>query len=125
LNSTFANNATQRAHAGDPTIELAAEDARQRNLVEGQWAVVYNDRGRFLARVATTGSVRPGVAVATGIYWSKLSPGGANVNHTTPSALTDMGGGATFFDNLVQVRASHDEEFDHDSPVLHTAAANS
>jgi hypothetical protein len=43
------------------------------------------------------------VAVACGLYWSKLTPG-ANPNRTTSSALTDMGGGATFFDNLVEVR---------------------
>ena len=51
-------------------------------------------------------SVQPGVAVATGIYWNKLSRGGSNVNGTTSSALSDMGGGATFFDNLVEVRAA-------------------
>ena len=45
------------------------------------------------------------MAVATGIYWNKLSPGRGNVNSTTSSALTDMGGGATFFDNMVEVRA--------------------
>ncbi len=106
LNSTFANSPRHRTAAGDPTIELAAEDAQPRGLAEGQWAQVYNDRGRFLARVALTGSVRPGVAVATGIYWNKLSRGGFNVNSTTSSALTDMGGGATFFDNLVEVRAA-------------------
>ena len=104
LNSTFANSASHRRAAGDPTIELADDDARDRALVEGQWAEVFNDRGRFLARVALTGSVRPGVAVATGIYWNKLSPGHSNVNNTTSSALTDFGGGATFFDNLVEVR---------------------
>ena len=27
------------------------------------------------------------------------------MNSTTSSALTDMGGGATFFDNMVEVRA--------------------
>ena len=78
-----------------------------RGLSAGQWAEVYNDRGRFRARVALTESVRPGVAVATGIYWNKLTPGGGNVNSTTSSALTDMGGGATFFDNMVEVRALH------------------
>ena len=46
------------------------------------------------------------MAVATGIYWNKLTPGGGNVNSTTSSALTDMGGGATFFDNMVEVRAT-------------------
>ncbi|MBV8314147.1 MAG: molybdopterin oxidoreductase family protein [Planctomycetaceae bacterium] len=104
LNSTFANQAHHLASAGDPTVELSREDAEARGLVDGQWAEVRNDRGRFLARVALTGAVRPGVAVATGIYWNKLSPGRSNVNRTTSSALTDMGGGATFFDNLVEVR---------------------
>jgi anaerobic selenocysteine-containing dehydrogenase len=104
LNSTFANERHHRRAAGDPTIELAAEDARARGLSDGQWVEVHNDRGRFQARVALSGAVRPGVAVATGIYWSKLSPGAANVNSTTATALTDMGGGATFFDNLVDVR---------------------
>jgi anaerobic selenocysteine-containing dehydrogenase len=104
LNSTFANSDRHRAGAGDPTVELAAEDAKSRGLADGQWARVFNDRGSFEARVALTGGVKPGVAVATGIYWNKLSPGRSNVNSTTSSALTDMGGGATFFDNLVDVR---------------------
>ena len=55
-----------------------------------------------------SGAVRPGVAVAPGIYWNKLVPGGSNVNSTTSSALTDMGGGATFFDNLVDVRRAEE-----------------
>jgi anaerobic selenocysteine-containing dehydrogenase len=105
LNSTFANSPSHRAHAGEPTIELADSDAKSRGLVEGQWAEVFNDRGSFRARVALTASLRLGVAVATGIYWRKLSPGGSNVNMTTSSALTDMAGGATFFDNLVEVRS--------------------
>jgi len=105
LNSTFANSPRHRAGAGDPTIEMADADAHSRGLSDGQWAEVFNDRGSFRARVSLSQSVRPGVAVATGIYWNKLSPGGSNVNSTTSSALTDMGGGATFFDNLVDVRA--------------------
>jgi anaerobic selenocysteine-containing dehydrogenase len=104
LNSTFANSPKHRRGAGEPTVELAEADATARGLKDGDWAEVSNDRGSFLARVALTGAVRPGVAVAPGIYWSKFSPGGRNVNATTPSALTDMAGGATFFDNLVEVR---------------------
>ncbi|MDR3618626.1 MAG: molybdopterin oxidoreductase family protein [Paludisphaera borealis] len=104
LNSTFANSPRHRAGAGDPTIEMADADARSRNLADGQWAEVFNARGSFRARVSLSKTVRPGVAVATGIYWNKLSPGRSNVNSTTSSALSDMGGGATFFDNLVEVR---------------------
>ena len=108
LNSTFADSPRHRSAAGDPTVELADEDAAHRGLKEGDWAEVYNDRGRFRARVSLAGSVRPGVAVATGIYWNKHVPGGANVNSTSSSALADMGGGATFFDNLVEVRRTQD-----------------
>ncbi len=110
LNSTFANSASHRAAAGDPTIELSEADARARHLLDGQWAEVYNARGAFRARVALSGAVKPGVAVATGLYWNKLVPGGGNANATTSSALTDMGGGATFFDNLVEVRAWRGED---------------
>lgn len=104
LNSTFANSESHRKAAGDPTIELSPEDASPRGLGDGDWAEVFNDRGRFVARVALAGNVRPGSAASTGIYWSRLVPGRSGVNATTSSALTDMGGGATFFDNLVQVR---------------------
>jgi anaerobic selenocysteine-containing dehydrogenase len=108
LNSTFANSLSHRQSAGDPTVELADADAAARGLIDGQWAEVFNDRGSFQARVSLSNAVRPGTAVSTGIYWVKLTPGLANVNHTTSSALTDMGGGATFFDNLVEVRAFAD-----------------
>ncbi len=105
LNSTFANSPSHRAAAGDPTVELSLEDAENRGLVDGQWVEVYNARGAFRARVALTGAVKGGVAVATGLYWNKLVPGPGNANCTTSTALTDMGGGATFFDNLVEIRA--------------------
>ncbi len=117
LNSTFADSPTHRQAAGDPTVELSAEDASSRGLVDGEWAEVYNGRGKFRARVALTGAVRPGVAVATGLYWNKLVPGGGNANSTTSTALTDMGGGATFFDNLVEVRAWNEADNEGPTPI--------
>lgn len=104
LNSTFANESRALATAGDPTIELARTDAESRGLADGDWAEVYNDRGSFLARVEISLGVRPGVAAALGLRWNKLAPGRRNVNNTTSQALTDMAGGATLFDNLVNVR---------------------
>ncbi len=105
LNSTFANLRRHRELAGEQTVELDAGDAQARGLSDGQDVLVYNDRGSFHARVRLSGAVRPGVAVALGIQWNCLSRGGRNVNATTSTRLTDLGGGATFFDNLVEVRA--------------------
>lgn len=104
LNSTFAGDSRRSRIAKTPLIELSAEDASVRGLRDGDWVEVYNDRGGFFAKVELKGSVQRGVAVALGIHWNKLVPGGLNVNGTTSQALADMAGGATFFDNLVEIR---------------------
>jgi hypothetical protein len=50
-----------------------------------------------------TDRARLGVPVALSIWWKKLSPDGKNVNEVVSQALTDLGGGATFYDCLVDV----------------------
>jgi anaerobic selenocysteine-containing dehydrogenase len=103
LNSTFVNVEAMRRAAGEPTVEIHPSDARARAIGDGDWVRVFNDRGAFRARAAVGETVKPGVVVAQAIWWNKYSPEGANCNATTSSRLTDLGGGATFFDNLVQV----------------------
>jgi len=51
-----------------------------------------------------TDRTRSGVVCAPSIWWNKLVPGGRNANSTTSEEVTDLGGGATFYDNLVEVR---------------------
>jgi anaerobic selenocysteine-containing dehydrogenase len=65
---------------------------------------VFNDRGRFLARASVSDRARPGVPVAWGVWWHKLTQGGRNVNAVTSQALTDLGRGPTFYDCLVELR---------------------
>ena len=65
---------------------------------------VFNRRGSFLAKAVVTDRTRPGVLAAPSIWWNKLVPGGRNANSTTSEEVSDMGGGATFYDNLVDVR---------------------
>jgi anaerobic selenocysteine-containing dehydrogenase len=50
-----------------------------------------------------TTRARAGVVVSPSVWWNKLSPDGVNINQLTSQALTDMGGGATFYDALVEV----------------------
>jgi len=103
LNSTFVNIDSLRQAARRPELEIHPEDARERNIGAGEIVRIYNDRGSFEAVAMVGDSVRPGVVVAPGIWWSKLTGGSANANVTTSTRLSDMGGGATFFDNLVEV----------------------
>ncbi|HKA06855.1 MAG TPA: molybdopterin-dependent oxidoreductase, partial [Gemmataceae bacterium] len=108
LNSTFVNIELLRCTAGEPTIQMHPQDAAKRHIEGGQLVMVFNDRGRYRARAIVGETVKPGVAVALGTWWSKHT-GGPNVNATTPTALTDLGGGATFFDNLVEVALANED----------------
>jgi anaerobic selenocysteine-containing dehydrogenase len=105
LNSTFVNVEALRRMAGEPTVEIHSTDAGARSIREGDWVRVFNDRGAFRARARVGASVKAGVVVSQGIWWNKYTPDGVNCNTTTSSRLTDLGAGATFFDNLVEVAA--------------------
>jgi anaerobic selenocysteine-containing dehydrogenase len=102
LNSTFANMPGALKKAGEQRVEIHPNDAKARNIADGDAVRVFNGRGTFRAKAVVGETVKPGVVVSFGIWWSKLA-GGANVNSITSTALTDQGGGATFYDNLVEI----------------------
>jgi len=66
------------------------------------------DRGVITLQANVTEAVRRNVVVAPSIWWRKLSPDGRNANQLTSQKLTDFGGGATFYDVLVEVDAVDD-----------------
>ena len=103
LNSTFANVATQQQRSGPPQLAIHPSDAAPRQLDTGSEVRVFNDRGSFLAHVTVTDRVRPGVVGTTKGRWPRYWPGGSTVNATVDERDTDMGGGAVFHDNRVQV----------------------
>lgn len=103
LNSTFVNVASLRRAAGEPTVEIHPSDASSRGVIDGASVRVRNDRGSFQARATVTDRVRAGVVSAPSVWWPKLTGSGTNANDTTSQRLTDLGEGATFYDNLVEV----------------------
>ena len=105
MNSTFANlPGHQRMETRTAGIlEMHATDALPRGIMEGDDVVVFNDRGKITLRAHVNGHVGKGV-VAARLDWNKLSRDGTNVNTLTSERLTDIGGGATFYSTLVEVR---------------------
>ena len=103
LNTSFSHVDGLMAKQGEPFIELSQTDAQARGVQTGDWCRVFNDRGECLLRARVGDAVQPGVAAAEATWWSKLHRGGLGVNQLTSSALTDIGRGATFYTNLVQV----------------------
>jgi anaerobic selenocysteine-containing dehydrogenase len=106
LNSTFQERPDLRARAGGMLLKLGPEEAARRGLSEGQAVVAVNALGEVTFRLAIRDGVPPGVAVAEGVFWLAHAPGTRNVNALTSQRLTDQGGGSTFYDNRVEVRAA-------------------
>jgi len=103
LNSTFSAQPVFVRRESGPSLTVHPDDARTRGIVDGQMVRTFNDRGSFLARARVSDAARPGVVVGLSIWWAKLAPGGRNANAVTSQELTDIGGGATFYDVLVEV----------------------
>lgn len=103
LKSTFAN--FNQAREKEPVLRIHPVDAASRRIRDGQMVRVRNDRGEFLARAAVTDVVRIGVVVTPVIWWRKYSPGGSSANVTVAERDADLGGGPTYYDNLVEVEA--------------------
>jgi anaerobic selenocysteine-containing dehydrogenase len=103
LNTTFGNNPELRRRAKDPVVLVNRADAEARGLKDGQRVRVHNDGGEFLADVEISDRVSAGVVASTKGRWPKLSPGGANPNAVVAERDADMGRGAGFHDNLVEI----------------------
>ena len=78
-------------------------DAKARGIQDGDQVRAFNERGSCTLHAVVTTRAREGVVVSPSVWWNKLSPGRANINQLTSQKLTDMGGGATFYDALVEV----------------------
>jgi anaerobic selenocysteine-containing dehydrogenase len=125
MNSTFANIPRhQRMEAKTAgLLEMHAADATARGIRTGDAVEVFNGRGRIGLRAQVGDAVPQGV-VAARLNWNKLSGNGCgdiptsqnrdvghpdsygNVNALTSEIVTDMGGGATFYSTLVEVKRS-------------------
>ncbi len=83
-----------------PRLSIHSNDAASRGLQEGDLARVFNDRGELFLPVHIDEGIRPGCVACPNGYWVQH---GSGVNVLSAARETDMGYGAAFHDNLVQV----------------------
>ena len=106
MNSTFANIEELAKPHGAPTVQLNPLDAAARRVTEGQKVRVFNGRGAMQLAAHLTDDTRPGVATILWGHWRNHPGAEGFVNDLTSQALTDLGGGATFYDCRVEVTAT-------------------
>ncbi len=106
LNSNHAAAANRANGKARPTLLINPEDAKGRNIGDGELVDVFNRRGRCRLHATISTDVKTGVVASTGLWWDEQYAGGCNSNHTTPDFTGDIGAGSAFNSNLVQVEAA-------------------
>jgi anaerobic selenocysteine-containing dehydrogenase len=108
LNTTFGNVPSLIHKEGTPFIELNTADAAARGIAHGETVRVFNDRGETFLMAVVGAATKPGVAVAPAIWWDGQHKKRSGINALTSQRTSDMGGGATFYTNLVEVQRTED-----------------
>lgn len=104
LNSSYGHlPVMRRQEAKVRTLEMHAQDAEARGLNNGDKLRVFNSRGEFTIALVVSDNVPRGTVVTSWVWWDKLSNGNGSVNNVTSPSLTNIGGGATFYDCRVEV----------------------
>ena len=103
LNSSAADQPYQRRVQGEPTLTIHPQDAADREIIDGQYVRVFNDRGQFVVLARVSEDIAPGVVMSPMGAWPKNSKDLASVNAVTPFSFADLGNAPTFSDTRVEV----------------------
>ncbi len=100
IHSQFNNLEMIRVHSPRPTLAMCPVDAMARGILAGDRVRVFNERGSLETEAQLDLGLRAGCVSMTNGWW--ISEGGT-VNFLSAGRETDMGHGAAFHDNLVEV----------------------
>lgn len=100
LHSQFGNLEVIRSSSELPALLISPADARLRKIKTGDYVRIYNGNGSITVRARLSARIRKGTAVLPNGIW--LSEGGGG-NFLTGACETDMGHGAAFHDEMVEI----------------------
>ena len=103
IHSQFGNLRTIRQFDPRPFVSIAPGDARTRGIRDGATVRVFNSRGSLRLEARIDHGLKAGCVCITNGWW--IADGGA-VNVLSAARETDMGHGAAFHENRVQVERS-------------------
>jgi anaerobic selenocysteine-containing dehydrogenase len=105
LNSSFGNVRQIGMRLGNATIALHPADAAERQLADGDRALVHNDCGQLELVVVISDELPRGVALAHKGRWLAADAAHANVNILNPGRKSDMGESTAVHSVEVAIRA--------------------
>jgi anaerobic selenocysteine-containing dehydrogenase len=100
IHSQFNNLESIRAVSPEPFVQVHPDDAEHRGIKDGAPVRVYNGRGELRIRARLDWGIKRGCVAITNGWW--ITQGGT-VNFCSRGRETDMGHGAAFHDNMVEI----------------------
>jgi anaerobic selenocysteine-containing dehydrogenase len=100
IHSQFGNLKIIRETSSEPVVRISPFDAKMRNILSGQKIRVFNLTGELISKVHVSNRVPAGMVVFPNGIW--LNEGGG-VNQLISATETDIGFGAAFHDNRVEI----------------------
>ena len=100
IHSQFNNLEMIRSCSPAPEVTIHPDDAAERGIAEGALVRIFNDRGELFLPARIDNGLKAGCVCVTNGWW--ISEGGT-VNFCSLGRETDLGHGAAFHDNLVDV----------------------
>ncbi len=100
IHSQFGNLSVIRQFDSFPAVEISSVDAESKGINNGEMVRVYNKRGEITLKAKINFSLLEGTLVIYNGLW--ISEGGG-VNFLSAPRETDMGYGAAFHDNRVNI----------------------
>ncbi|MCH1982346.1 molybdopterin-dependent oxidoreductase [Ruminococcus sp. OA3] len=103
LNSTFVERADLRARRGIMSLLIHPDDAKERNIKDGERILCFNDLAEVEFQAEVTARVKKGTVIAEGVYDIAHSLNGLTVNALHHERLSDCGEATTLNDNTVDI----------------------
>lgn len=101
IHSQFNNLEIIGMISGPPTISINPADAQKRGIENGAMVEVFNGRGNLRLKAELTYQIRVGCVSIPNGWWRTQ---GVSVNTLSAGRETDMGHGAAFHNNTVEVK---------------------
>ena len=110
IGNSFQSVPRLQAMMSRPTVELSPDDAKQRNIKDGDLVRLYNSRGETYCYAVVIEGLISGVCATQKQFKGSKTPGGVNANALNTEVLTDFGMSPTFYSVLVEIEKVKDAD---------------
>lgn len=103
IGDSFQTVERLQAMQSRPTFELSPEEATARDIEDGDFCRLFNDRGETFGHAVVIGGLIPGVCGTQKQFKGSNTHGGLNVNALNTEMLSDFGLAPTFYSCLAEI----------------------